>query len=83
MSEWFPVFPFVIGLFGVLAGIAAGIAAVDRKQNVFAIAICSVSLGLVAFGVIMFQFTTVTREECAVVGTSAEDATYVCVEVTE
>lgn len=83
MPEWLPVFPVVIGLFGVLAGIALGIAADSGKQNVVAVAICGGSFALVALGVIMFQLTVVIREECAVVGTNAEDATYVCVEVTE
>ncbi len=44
---------------------------------------------LILMGAFMIGFGTVytiigdTREECAVVGTNADDATYVCVEVTE
>lgn len=83
MPEWLPVIPTVSGLFGCLFGVAAGLAAETRKDNGIAIAVVVAGFLLIAAGIVMFQFTTLTREECTVVGTSAENATYVCVEVTE
>lgn len=83
MPDWVPALVLVPGLFGVLMGCALGLAAEVRRQHIIAIAVLTASVCVVVTGVLMFNAVYTTREECDVVGTSAEDAVYVCIEVTE
>lgn len=83
MPEWLPALFLVSGLFGVLLGVGLGLAAGTRRENAVAIGVVLSAVAVIAAGVLMFQMTDMTREECGVVGTNNDDAEYVCVEVTE
>lgn len=68
---------FIFGFAGVVGGV------IGASGRYLALTITGTAIGLAMMIAGMLLAGDGTREECAVVGTNAEDATYVCVEVTE
>ena len=66
----------IVGLFALLGALTL------RDIPILAAGVASLGLGIALMSVAGYNHDE-NREECAVVGTNAEDATYVCVEVTE
>ena len=64
-----------VGLFALIGGLAL------RDIPILAAGIAALGVGITLMSVASYNDNT--REECAVVGTNADDATYVCVEVDE
>lgn len=68
---------FILGF----AGVVGGVIGASRRYLVMTIIGTIIAIAMMIAGWALAEDST--REECAVVGTNAEDATYVCVEVTE
>lgn len=84
MPEWVSI-PggIVVGLIGAYLGFR-NLDGGSKGLFVFGGGLVMFGISMISMGIVYTSMDDDTiREECAVVGTSAEDATYVCVEVTE
>lgn len=83
MSDEAIKFVAYLGIVLIIVGLFALIGAFTlRDIPILAAGIAALGVGITLMSVASYNDDS-TREECGVIGTNAEDATYVCVEVTK
>ena len=81
MPDWLTVTLMFGGLLLILFGLCVALSGFLSGSGLFQVS--GVVVIVVGFAAMAIGSRGLTNEECAVVGTNADDATYVCVEVTE